>query len=177
MQSFLQYRRLRREVQEDLARAQRPAGSPTGTSTGTLEPEKALGDRNKATDEKSASSSEARLIPGVTVSRPDEGDGTVIFVVGWKEKDANNPLEWTLTKKWFTMVACCALAIALTMPTSVEGPTQEAFNERFGVSPMAGSMTTGKPHLPNPQLSAPIGNRRYLPYRHRGGITVLRPLL
>jgi hypothetical protein len=149
MQSILQYRRLRREVQEDLARARqakRPAGSPTGTSTGTftLDPEAENEPGTGAAEEKPAPSVDTPLVPGVIVSRPDEADGSVVFMVGWKENDPNNPQDWTLTKKWMAMLTCCVLAIALTLPTSVEGPAQEAFNEYFGVEPMAGSMTTGK---------------------------------
>lgn len=84
------------------------------------------------------------LVPGVTVSRPDEKDGGVLFVVGWKEGDPSNPQNWTMTKKWVALLACCVLAIALTLITSIEGPTQDAFNEYYHVGPAAGSVgTTG----------------------------------
>ncbi|TVY81592.1 putative efflux pump kojT [Lachnellula suecica] len=141
MQSFFQYRRLRQEVQVDLAIARqikRPlADSPTNTSTDML----------RTGEEKEtrplSSFADTPLVPGVTVSRPNGADGSVVFVVGWKDNDPNNPQQWTLTRKWMALVTCCVLAIALTIPTSVEGPTQEAFNKHFGVEPMAGSMTTG----------------------------------
>ena len=81
---------------------------------------------------------------GVTVSRPDESNGDVVFEVGWREDDPSNPLCWTLGKKWMVMFTCCALAIPLTMLTSIEGPSQDIFDAHFGVSAMAGSMTIGK---------------------------------
>ncbi|KAL8716635.1 MAG: hypothetical protein Q9225_006054 [Loekoesia sp. 1 TL-2023] len=141
MQSFLQYRRLRWEVQEDLVRAQqteRSAGSTPNTSTPESKGEKLNQEGPKEEDSKNLT-----LVPGVTVSRPDERNGSVIFEVGWKENDPSNPLDWTLAKKWMAMLTCCALAIPLTMLTSIEGPTQDAFNVHFGVNAMAGSMTTG----------------------------------
>jgi hypothetical protein len=82
---------------------------------------------------------------GVTVSRPDERDGSVIFVVGWKENDPNDPKAWSMTKKWTTIITTCILTAVLIIPTSVDGPVQAAFNERFGVDALAGSMTTGEP--------------------------------
>lgn len=146
MQQFLQYRRLRREVREDLARAQQAeqlAGSSPCTSTPESKEKEA---KEEDSREEEGESKKRTRVPGVTVSRPDEGDGSVIFEVGWKENDPSDPLSWTLTKKWMAMLTCCALAIPLTMLTSIEGPTQEAFDAYFGVNPMAGSMTTGKTH-------------------------------
>ena len=141
MQQFFQYRRLRREVEEDLAHAERPAGSALGTYT--IEPQ---GEETKS-KESSARDGEFQKVlevPGVTVSRPDEGNGSIVFEVGWKENDPSNPLNWTLARKWVVMLTCCALAIPLTMLTSIEGPSQDAFDRRFGVNAQAGSMTTGK---------------------------------
>lgn len=155
MQSFLQYRRLRREVQEDLARAQhaqqaqRPAGSALSTST--AEPKQKEPKEKEAKEEESREEERGEeepkkvtLVPGVTVSRPDEGDGSVVFEVGWKENDPSDPLSWTLAKKWMVMLTCCTIAIPLTMLASIEGPTQDAFNAYYGVDAVAGSMTTGK---------------------------------
>lgn len=151
MQSFLQYRRLRRDVQEDLARAsgqkgERPSGSSASTSTDTPIPpiSELLPAEKTAHEAAAAPSADTPLVPGVTVSRPDESDGSVIFIVGWKENDPNNPLEWTMLRKWITLVTCCLLAITLTLTTSVEGPTLDAFDEHFGVNPMAGSVITGR---------------------------------
>lgn len=154
MQSFLQYRRLRREVHEDLARgkeAKHPAAG-SRSSASTLDPEKGpvagghqTPDPAATKDKPAYSSADGLLVPGVTVSRPEVGDdASVVFVVGWKEDDAANPQNWSLTRKWVAMVTYCILAIAITIPTSIEGPSQEAFDAHFGVSTMAGSMTTGK---------------------------------
>ncbi|KAL9031136.1 MAG: hypothetical protein Q9196_000812 [Gyalolechia fulgens] len=137
MSSFFQYRRLRREVQEDLARAQE---AQRRASTSTSEPKE---EKTKEEDAGEDESEKLTMVPGVTVSRLEDGDGSVVFEVGWKENDPSNPLSWTLTEKWMAMLTCCALAIPLTMLTSIEGPVQEAFDAHFGVNAMAGSMTTG----------------------------------
>ncbi|KAB8249535.1 major facilitator superfamily domain-containing protein [Aspergillus flavus] len=135
MQSIRQYRRLR----QDLAEARRgklPSESLAKTSTSS--------DNEAAKDptEKPAAIDPA-LVRGVTVSRPQEGDGSTVYVVGWRDNDPSNPQVWSLPRKWMAMINCCCLSIALTIPTSVEGPAQEAFQDHFGVSPMAGSMSTG----------------------------------
>ena len=135
MQSIRQYRRLR----QDLAEARRgklPSESLTKTSTSS--------DNEAAKDptEKPAAIGPA-LVRGVTVSRPQEGDGSTVYVVGWRDNDPSNPQVWSLPRKWMAMINCCCLGIALTIPTSVEGPAQEAFQDHFGVSPMVGSMSTG----------------------------------
>ncbi len=145
MSSFFQYRRLRREVQEDLAHAHHAERSGSSAmSTSLPEPKE---DEPKEDEFREEESKKMTLVPGIRVSRPEEGDGSVIFEVGWKENDPSNPLNWTLGKKWMAMLTCCALAIPLTMLTSIEGPTQDAFNAHFHVNAMAGSMTIGKTSL------------------------------
>ncbi|KAF3391412.1 putative efflux pump kojT [Penicillium rolfsii] len=125
MQSYRQYRRLYREVEEDLAAARQAQGQLSDSG------------------DKHADKLDPALVPGITVTRPDESSGETVYVVGWKDNDSSNPLNWSLAKKWLVMISCCLLAIALTIPSSVEGPTQDAFNEHFHVNAMAGSMTTG----------------------------------
>ena len=149
MSSFFQYRRLRREVQEDLAHAHHAERS--GDSAMSISSPEPKEEEPEEEEPKKEESKKMTLVPGVTVSRPEEGDGSVIFEVGWKENDPSNPLNWTLGKKWMAMLTCCALAIPLTMLTSIEGPTQDAFNAHFHVNAMAGSMTTGKTSLANQQ--------------------------
>lgn len=147
MSSFFQYRRLRREVQEDLAHTHRAEQS--GSSAMSTSSPKPKEEEPKEDEPREEESKKMTLVPGVTVSRPEEGNGSVIFEVGWKENDPSNPLNWTLGKKWMVMLTCCALAIPLTMLTSIEGPTQDAFNAHFHVNAMAGSMTIGKTSLAN----------------------------
>ena len=158
MQSILQYRRLRREVQADLTLAQHAKSrtdSPISASTPDAETNDDKG-REAEVEGKPELSEDKASVPGITVSRSEEGDGSAIFIVGWKENDASNPLNWPLTKRWTTTVACSLLAVALTIPSSVEGPTQDAFNAHFGVNSMAGSMTTGmKGHPPPPFFNFP----------------------
>lgn len=154
MLSLFQYRRLRREVQEDLAHAhhaERPGSSAMSTSLPEVKEGEPKEEEPKEDESREEDSRKMTLVPGVTVSRPEEGKGSVIFEVGWKENDPSNPLNWTMGKKWMAMLTCCALAIPLTMLTSIEGPAQDAFNAHFHVNAMAGSMTTGKTSLANGQ--------------------------
>lgn len=73
----------------------------------------------------------------------NESEDGVVFIVNWKENDPNNPQHWPLPRKWMATVTCCVIGIAMTLPTSIEGPAQNAFNVYYGVGPLAGSMTTG----------------------------------
>jgi hypothetical protein len=66
-----------------------------------------------------------------------------LLVVGWRDNDPSNPLNWSLLKKWVAMFMCALIAIAMTVPSSIEGATQDAFDACFGVNSMTGSMTTG----------------------------------
>ncbi|KAJ6031424.1 Major facilitator superfamily domain general substrate transporter [Penicillium herquei] len=138
MESFLQSRRIRREVEEDLARSQAKS-TRTSTSSPSLSSDLELG---VPPSEKQVTI-DGPLVPGVTISKPDGDDGETVFVVGWKDNDLNNPQNWSLVRKWMVMMTCCLIAIAMTIPSSVEGATQEAFDARFNVNSMAGSMTTG----------------------------------
>ncbi|KAJ5958760.1 Major facilitator superfamily domain general substrate transporter [Penicillium vulpinum] len=133
MESYFQNRRIRRATEEDLANIQ---SKSVRTSISGSDPEAGLA-------EKPAVFADTTLIPGVTVSRPDGDNGEVVFLVGWRENDPNNPLNWSLLRKWVVMLACCLIAMSMTIPSSVEGATQDAFDARFGVNAMAGSMTTG----------------------------------
>lgn len=138
MQFYLQYRRLRDDIQKDLAASQHVIHSSDASKTAKKEKDSMTG----------RAFSDQPQVPGVTVSNSKASDDSVIFVVGWKENDPNNPQCWPMVKKWTVMVTCCILAIALTIPTSVEGPVQEAFDQHFHVNAMAGSMSTGKTNAP-----------------------------
>lgn len=172
MQSYLQYRRLRRDVQADIARAQQAKRlTPTGTSAPAstageyneknvaMQEPKTLGATPVDADGQSqtrAASVDSPLVPGITVSRPDEGDDAkVVFLVGWKEDDPSDPQKWSMARKWALMVTACTLCIVLTIPTSVDGPTQEAFNVYYGVNTMAGSMVTGELYHSHEQAGEP----------------------
>ncbi|KAL8707715.1 MAG: hypothetical protein Q9220_007295 [cf. Caloplaca sp. 1 TL-2023] len=146
MSSYLQYRQLRRQVEEDLAHVKRVQDS-SSSSTSISTPRNNDNERRNETPTEKLPREEdfkkVSLVEGITVSRPDEKDGSIIFEVGWKENDPNDPLCWTMRTKWTVVLTCCALAIPLTMLTSIEGPTQDVFNAHFRVNAMAGSMTTG----------------------------------
>ncbi|OQE44952.1 hypothetical protein PENCOP_c002G03187 [Penicillium coprophilum] len=136
MESWFQYRRLRREAEEDLANSQAKLGR-SGTSSPSLG-----SDQEAGVAKKPAVFDDVPLVPGVEVSRSGD-NGEIVFVVGWRENDPSNPLNWSLLRKWMVMMCCCLVAIAMTVPSSVEGATQDAFDAHFGVNAMAGSMTTG----------------------------------
>lgn len=133
MESYFQSRRIRREAEEDLANVQ---AKSVRTSTSSPSPEAGV-------LEKPVAFEDTPLVPGVTVSQPGGDKGAVVFVVGWRENDPSNPQNWSMLRKWMVMLTCCLIAIAMTVPSSVEGATQDAFDARFGVNAMAGSMTTG----------------------------------
>jgi hypothetical protein len=129
--------------------------------------------------EKLAISEYGPLLPGVTVSQPDGDNGEVVFLVGWRENDPNNPQNWSLLRKWMVMLTCCLIAIAMSIPSSVEGATQDAFDARFGVNPMAGSMTTGKliifPFVSKQPIVIILD--RYLPYWSWCRLPIFRSIL
>ena len=79
----------------------------------------------------------------MNVLHTDDNEDGVVFVVNWKENDSNDPQHWPLARKWLATVTCCIIGIAMTLPMSVEGPAQNAFDAYYGVGPLAGSMTTG----------------------------------
>ncbi|KAI0007211.1 MFS general substrate transporter [Xylariaceae sp. FL0662B] len=136
MQSIFQYRRLRGAVERDLA-AFRP--NPQDSSTGSSTP-----DTVEVSDyEKDEEPSPPRMVAGVQVSRPAEHDGKVTFLVGWKDDDPHNPQNWSLVKKWWCTVIVTVIGAALCIPSSIEAPVTNAFDEYYGVGPIAGSMTTG----------------------------------
>ncbi|OJI83251.1 hypothetical protein ASPTUDRAFT_191704 [Aspergillus tubingensis CBS 134.48] len=123
MATLRQYTSLRDTVRADIARFHPCSDSSSGLST----------------PEEKASA----LIPGVQISRPDEQDGSVTFLVGWKDGDLHNPQNWSRPKKWFCTVATCLIALAITIPGTIDAPVSDAFNEHYGVGAIAGSMTTG----------------------------------
>ncbi|KAJ5497298.1 Major facilitator superfamily domain general substrate transporter [Penicillium fimorum] len=137
MESYFQNRRLRRQAEEDLANSQ-IRSMRTSTSSPPVG-----SDLEAGVAEKSTVLADGPLVPGVTVSRSDGDNGEVVFVVGWRENDPSNPQNWSLLRKWMAMLTCSLIAIAMTVPSSVEGATQDAFDAHFGVNAMAGSMTTG----------------------------------
>ena len=145
MQSILQYRRLHREVEEDLAHVQsKPFSLRSNTSPSSLEANAdGYMSPEAEEDQKPVISTDMLLVPGVTVSQPNGANGDIVLVVGWRDNDPSNPLNWSLLKKWMVMLMCALIAIAMTVPSSVEGATQDAFDAHFGVNGMAGSMTTG----------------------------------
>lgn len=146
MQSVLQYRRIRRAVKRDLASrkatprtASSLAGTVTPDSFKSIDGHDGQGEKEKEKEKESVPA----LVPGVTLSRPAEHDGSVTYVVGWEDGDPLNPYNWSLFSKWACSFAVCLLAIAISIPSSIDAPVAAEFNEHYGVNAMAGSMTTG----------------------------------
>lgn len=153
MQSIFQYRRQRAHVKADLANAS--AAFKTRSSPASTPPEEkpAVQDATPTKHQTeiepdlrgptSTSSDSLNLIPGVTLSLPDEKDAATTFVVGWKEGDALNPQNWSERSKWACTLAVCLLTLAITIPSSIDAPVADQFDEHFAVNAEAGSMTTG----------------------------------
>ncbi|KAI1081859.1 MFS general substrate transporter [Whalleya microplaca] len=137
MQSIFQHRHLREAVERDLSACQaKPHKSATGSST----PEITLvSDNEKEGD----ATTPTPMVAGVQASRPAEGDGKITFLVGWKDDDIHNPRNWSLVKKWWTTIIVTLIGGALCIPSSIEAPVTNAFDEYYNVGPIAGSMTTG----------------------------------
>ncbi|KAJ5277997.1 hypothetical protein N7497_004505 [Penicillium chrysogenum] len=144
MQSILKYRRLRREVEESLVHARAKTSSLRSNVSPALVKAKADGQmRPDAEGEKEpVLSTDMLLVPGVAVSHPNGANGDIVLVVGWRDNDPSNPLNWSLLKKWMATFICALIAIAMTVPSSIERATQDVFDTRFGVNSMAGSVTT-----------------------------------
>ncbi|KAI1778044.1 MFS general substrate transporter [Hypoxylon cercidicola] len=135
MQSLLQYRRLRESVKEDLLRYQVDQQFHS-RSTSTLDETDSDGDMEKHRDS-------LPLIAGVRISGPTEHDGTITYLVGWKDEDALEPHNWSMAKRWWCTFAVCLITMAITIPASIDGPVADQFNEYYHVGPIAGSLTTG----------------------------------
>ncbi|KAL2177544.1 general substrate transporter [Thermothelomyces heterothallicus CBS 202.75] len=131
MQSFLQHRRLRLVAERDVARLSKPqSGSPAPTDSGKNESSSLEAGRE--------ANGKPNPIPGVELSQ----DGTV-YQVGWADGDPENPQNWGAAKKWWATAAVCLIAIAVSIPSSIDAPVATQFNEEYGVGPIAGSLTTG----------------------------------
>jgi MFS family permease len=127
---------MRAAVKDDLARMQLKGTAneyPNGTST----PQ-----QSECYDDHDSEKAANRL-PGITISRPAEDGGSVVYLVDWKEDDPLNPHNWSRFKKWACIFAVCLLTFSITVPSSIDAPVSLDFNLHYGVGPMAGSMTTG----------------------------------
>ncbi|KAH8668800.1 c6 zinc finger domain-containing protein [Xylariales sp. PMI_506] len=146
MQSFLQHRRILAAVKADLANSsprspmsRSQSGTPTSNShEGAADPQLA-----QESDQEKGKSESPTNVPGVTVLGPSEEDGSLVYLVGWKPDDPLNPQNWSTYRKWTCIGAVLLLTIALTIPASIDAPVAAEFNEHFGVSAIAGSLTTG----------------------------------
>jgi hypothetical protein len=139
MQSLLQHRRLFNRAKRDFDSFSIQAGS-AATSHHTAS------DINFAEEGKEANVKEHRM-PGVQVSESSENGSSITYQVGWAEGDPENPMNWSRAKKWGVTTAVSLISIAVSIPSSIDGPVATQFNEHYHVGPIAGSLTTGMTDL------------------------------
>ena len=135
MQSILQYRRLRDGARQDINNFRTytdPAATSHHTATEINSAEEGKGNETKE-----------RTLPGVQVSEPSEQDSNVTYQVGWADGDPENPMHWSRVRKWWVTTAVCLIALAVSIPSSIDGPVSAQFNKQYHVGEIAGSMTTG----------------------------------
>ena len=65
-------------------------------------------------------------------------------------------MNWSRTKKWLVTTAVCLIAMAVSIPASIDGPVAPQFNNHYHVGAIAGSMTTG---MIEPNLSSSTPSR------------------
>lgn len=135
MQSILQHRRLRTVAKQDIDRLHGNVESAATSHTTT-------NDLNPAEEGRELGEKE-QTVPGVLVSKHLEKDGDANYEVGWAEGDPENPMNWSRAKKWWVTTVVCMIAMAVSIPASIDGPVSDQFNEHYHVGAIAGSMTTG----------------------------------
>jgi hypothetical protein len=134
MQSILQHRRVRNGATRDFE---------ISRGRGTAAPSHDASSEVNSTEEGKRSPNEKAEIPGIHLSEVPENDGGETFLVGWADGDPENPMNWTRTKKWLVTTAVCLIAMAVSIPASIDGPVALQFNNHYHVGAIAGSMTTG----------------------------------
>jgi len=56
-------------------------------------------------------------------------------------------MSWSRANKWWVTTAVCLIAMAVSIPASIDGTVSDQFNEYYHVGAIAGSMTTGMTDL------------------------------
>ncbi|KAF2806394.1 c6 zinc finger domain-containing protein [Mytilinidion resinicola] len=135
MQSIFQHRRLRIAAKRDVDSFRKNADSAATSHHTTNE-------INSAEEGKGHQVTEHTL-PGIQVPEQSEHDGSTTYQVGWAEGDPENPMNWTRAQKWWATTAVCLIAMAVSIPASIDGPVSAQFNEHYHVGAIAGSMTIG----------------------------------
>jgi hypothetical protein len=135
MQSLLQARRLVNGAKRDFDSFYTQADSAVTSHH-------SASDINFAEDGKEINVKDHR-IPGVQVSESSENGSSLTYQVGWAEGDPENPMNWSRTRKWCVTTTVSLITIAVSIPSSIDGPVSTQFNEHYHVGPIAGSLTTG----------------------------------
>jgi hypothetical protein len=135
MQSIFQHRRLRSGAERDLYNYR--------TQAGLTAPGNHVVSEANSTEEGTGHQTEKHMIPGVQVSEASEHNGSEVYQTGWADGDPENPMNWSRARKWWVTTAVCLIAMAVSIPSSIDGPVAPQFNEHYHVGAIAGSMTTG----------------------------------
>lgn len=170
MQSFLQYRRLGRQIREqvDAAKPRTPGGGSDGSSDAARDraernlagrPDLNVADEDldlakleaAEREDNSNSSTDAigHAVDGVSpkYEKNDEGEEVgekpTVFVVGWAgEDDPHNPQNWPESKKIWATLRVALIAFAVTMASSIDSAVLKQASMAYGVSEVAESLAT-----------------------------------
>ena len=167
MQSFIQYRRIGRDVKAQIRR---------DTEKGHLAP--STGNRHAHNLQQSHNDSVQGALCAVSVNDPSQrtslssdrtqtpdanelvphldgvvaqehtsakGERSQIFVVGWTcHKDENNPHNWTKAKRAGCTLLVAFIAFVCMTASSIDSAIAPQAAKEFGVSPVVESLATGK---------------------------------
>lgn len=73
-----------------------------------------------------------------------EGKGSLVFVVGWAEKDAANPKTWSYVRRFVATEIVGLIAFACMVASSIDSAVAPQAAEEFHVAPVVESFATGK---------------------------------
>ncbi|KID72156.1 uncharacterized protein G6M90_00g027980 [Metarhizium brunneum] len=137
MQSFLQYRRLRKAAHAQVcdANAAGAPGIPTPSHTCTL-PTESLGVRTNFQGS----------IPGINVQTSGDRDAesSLLFIVTWaSDQDAENPRNFSMARRLIATLLVSILGCVVGVASSVYSGVAPQNAEAFGVSEVAASLVTG----------------------------------
>ncbi|KAK1142922.1 hypothetical protein N8T08_007163 [Aspergillus melleus] len=141
MQSLLQYRRLRNDLQQtvqlsthDVPRSYQPANF----SDESLDVEKPPSEKPIVLH-----TGQRVTIPGVTVQASRDGGGTILFVVGFDSPDDPlNPKNWSTRYKWLTLGIVGTTGFLVGWASAVDSAVIQQGQEAFGVSKITESLAT-----------------------------------
>src|SRR5271154_3701773 len=161
MQSFIQYRRIGRDVKAQIRRDAEKGH--LALSTGSRHRHNlqeshndSVQDGNDPSQRTSLSSDRTQTpdanefvphLDGVVAQehKNAKGERSQIFVVGWTcDKDENNPHNWTKAKRAGCTLLVAFIAFVCMTASSIDSAIAPQAAKEFGVSPVVESLATGK---------------------------------